>query len=154
MLHQMHVLGTAIISTLLLNLKIAIVYFLFKYFLDGAIAFERCANTSVLKSFQYIYTLNTQMWQHCGLDHGKASLSTNWTKRAFFFPSFPVVLGTPVSPDTLVKEVAASLQSARGQEESSTLMREDVARGDLVLMVCSFLYPESNVMSSKSPDTI
>lgn len=36
-------------------------------------------------------------------------------KGAFFFPSFPVVLGTSVSPDTLVGEIAASLQRTGGK---------------------------------------
>lgn len=44
----MHVLATPIIHTILLNLKIAIIYFLFKYFLDGAITLERFANGSGL----------------------------------------------------------------------------------------------------------
>lgn len=44
----MLMLATAIIDTLFLNLKIAIIYFLFKHFVDGAIALERLANASGL----------------------------------------------------------------------------------------------------------
>lgn len=92
----MHKLGTAITHTLLLNLKIAIICFLFKHFLDEAHALERFANASGVQSFKYIPTLNIQMWWLLYFleetNHSKVNLPNNldcvWGFSSFLQMSF------------------------------------------------------------------